>query len=140
VSEPAVNEIVSELARTQANDRTQLEQVLGAEFESSGQNDHWSFYSFELPEGPFAAGSYRLDRAGTRALLSLEPREPQELTEAALDLSPWGEVVDINVNPRIPPEGTDTLVFEVDAVRLAFQFTHHTRELRTLIVRWDAGG
>lgn len=138
MSEQAVNDIVSELARTKPQDPAQLEAVLGAKLQPSDQNEHWSFYEIELREGPFARGDYRINNAGDRALLSLTPRDPQLLTETGLDLTPWGELKNININPRIPPEGTDTFIFEIEGVQLAFQFTHHTRNLRTLSLRWES--
>lgn len=139
MSERPLNELVRQLAQTVVADLEQLEAVLGAKFQPTDRNEHWTFYEIELREGPFVKADYRVSRAGDRALLSLTPRDPVLLTEASLDLAPWGEVKNINVNPRIPPEGTDTLVFETNGVQLAFQFTHHTRNLRTLTLRWEAG-
>lgn len=136
MSGQAVNELVTELVRTPPGKPGQLEAALAARFQLTEENERWSFYQIEFPEGPFVRGDYRVSRVGERALLSLTPRDPKSLRESELDLTPWGEVQNIDVNPRIPPEGTDTLVFEVEGVRIGFQFTHHSRRLRTLSVRW----
>lgn len=136
MSGQAVNDLARELVRIPPAERQQLEAALGTEFRPSEEDEAWSSYEFDLPEGPFAQGAYRVGRAGDRARLSLVPRDPGSLLESALDLTAWGEVQNIGINPRIPPEGTDTLSFEVDSVRLGFEFTHHTRQLRTLAVRW----
>lgn len=137
MSGQSVTQLVSQLLQAKAEVREQLEELLGAQFQLADENDHWSFYKFELPEGPFAAGEYRVNRAGDRVLLSLTPRDPASLAESDIELSKWGEVRNIDISPRIPPEGTDTLVYEVNGVQLRFQFTHRSRTLRTLSLTWE---
>jgi len=112
--------------------------VLGTNLKASQENPHWRFYTFELPGGPFKGGELRLSNSGDRALLSLLPRDQQALTESDLDLTPWGQATHIDINPQIPPEGTDAYTYTVKAARLSFQFTHVSRRLRTVSIEWGA--
>lgn len=115
-----------------------LEKLLGTAPKPTQENPHWKFYQFDLPGGPFKGGELRLSTAGQRALLSLMPREQSPVVESDLDLKPWGPVRNIDINPQIPPEGTDAYIYDVQGARLAFQFTHVSRRLRTVTVEWGA--
>lgn len=114
------------------------EKLLGVALKPGQDNPHWKFYTFELAGGPFKGGELRLSVSGDRALLSLLPREEQPLKESDLDLTPWGQAVHLDINPQIPPEGTDAYRYEVSGARLSFQFTHVTRRLRTVTLEWGA--
>lgn len=136
MSGQAVREMVSALVGIEFGEPEQLAATLGGSLELTDENEHWSFYAVDLPVGPFVRGDYRVSRAGDRALLSLTPRSGEALSESQLDFTAWGELQNIDVNPRIPPEGTDTLIFETEGVQLRLQFTHQSRQLRTLSMRW----
>ena len=90
------------------------------------------------PAARSKGGELRLSTSGDRALLSLLPREGQPLTESDLDLKPWGPATYLDINPQIPPEGTDAYSYTVSGARLSFQFTHVTRRLRTVTIEWGA--
>ena len=113
-----------------------LEQQLGTTLKPTQENPHWKFYAFELAGGPFQGGEFRLSLAGDRALLSLSPRDSAPLTEAGFDLRQWGSATNVDINPQIPPEGTDAYTYAVNGTRLSFQFTHRSRRLRTVTVEW----
>jgi hypothetical protein len=114
------------------------EKLLGMTLKAGQENPHWKFYTFELPAGPFKGGELRLSTGGDRALLSLLPREEQALKESDLDLGPWGAARRIDINPQIPPEGTDAYNYTANGARLSFQFTHVSRRLRTVTLEWGA--
>ncbi len=136
MSEQAVNRIVGQLARIGALEVARFEELLATVFKRTIENPYWTGYEFELPNGPFARGEFRLDKAGDKALLSLWPRDELALAESDLDLSQWGEVRGIDVNPRIPPEGTDAYIYDVLGVQVSFQLTHHSRRLRSVALEW----
>ena len=136
MSENSLTDLVERVVSTPANDLSGFEELLGGAFHQSDENEHWIFYRAELGTGLFYSAEYRLKRTSDQALLSLTPNESNPLKESDLDLSSWGPAESVNANPHIPPEGTDTYVYVVKGVRLAFQFTHHSRRLRTLIFRW----
>ena len=113
-----------------------LEKLLGASLKATQENPHWKFYAFELAGGPLQGGEFRLSLAGDRALLSLSPRDNAPMTEADFDLRQWGSATHVDINPQIPPEGTDAYAYAVNGTRLSFQFTHVSRRLRTVTVEW----
>lgn len=113
-----------------------LEKLLGATLTLTQENPFWKFYGFELAAGPFQHGELRLSLAGDRALLSLSPRAAAPLAEADFNLRQWGPAVNVDINPQIPPEGTDAYAYAVNGTQLSFQFTHVTRRLRTITVEW----
>jgi hypothetical protein len=39
-------------------------------------------------------------------------------------------------NPRIPPEGADSEVYEKNGVQVSAQWTHTSRRLRSLVLEW----
>ncbi len=132
-----VNQLVDKLVHGGVPPVVRLEEVLDTTLKPMEENNpQWHFYQFELKNGSFKGGEFRLSQDGTRALLTLTPREEHPLKEDDLDLRPWGEVRDIDINPRIPPEGTDAYIYDVGGVRLTFQFTHNSRGLRTIAMEW----
>jgi hypothetical protein len=138
MSVEAVNTLVGQLLKPTPPDAASLEAALGAALKPAGQNNHWVNYEFELAGGPFEGGEARLGRDGARALVSFRPREAAGLMEATLDLKPYEPLVTIDVNPQIPPEGTDAYVYRPEGVKVAFQFRHNSRSLRTLVMEWGA--
>ncbi len=137
MSGETVNQMVGQLARGTL-DAARLQGLLATTFKQSNENPYWTYYEFELKNGPFARGEFRLSKEGGKALLSLMAREEPALTENDLDLSQWGEVSNIRVSPRIPPEGTDAYSYNVEGVKVSFQFTHTSRRLRSVALEWGA--
>ena len=136
MSGQAVNRIVSQFAHISAFELPQFEAAVGATFKQTEENPYWTFYEFELSDGPFARGDFRLSKAGGQALLSLWAREEPALVEADLDLRPWGEVRNIDVNPRIQPEGTYAYIYDVSGLKVSFQFTYNSKRLRSVALEW----
>ena len=139
MSGQTVNELVSQAVHT-APDIAQLQGLLATTFNRTDENPYWTFYVFELKEGPFAGGEFRQSKEGGKALLSLMARGDSPVMESDLDLSPWGEVRNINASPRIQPEGADAYVYEVEGVQTSFQFTHNSRRLRSIALEWGVTG
>jgi hypothetical protein len=133
-----VDPIVKSLVGAGIPTVTSLEKLLGTSPKPTQENPYWKFYQFELPVGPFKSGELRLSTAGDRALLSLAPDDQDAPAEADLDLRQWGAARNIDINPQIPPEGTDAYIYDAQGVKLAFQFTHHSRRLRSVTLEWGA--
>jgi len=136
MSSPQVDQLLKSILSAGVPTLPGTESLLGVAPKAGQENSHWKFYTLELPGGPFKGGELRLSTSGDRALLSLLPRDEQPLKEGDLDLSPWGQATHIDINPQIPPEGTDAYSYTVNGARLSFQFTHVTRRLRTVTVEW----
>lgn len=136
MSNDTVNPLVSQLAGS-APDVAHLQEMLATTFKQTDANPYWVFYEFELKDEAFARGEFRLGKEGAgQALLSLWAREGSPVVEDALNLGQWGEVTGFNANPRIPPEGADAYSYNVNDVRVSFQFTHASRKLRSVALEW----
>ena len=138
MSNQAVDQFVQAIVSAGTPTLSGLEKLLGTTPKLKQENPHWKFYQFELLPGPFQGGELRLSTAGDRALLSLQPREQAPVAESDLDLKPWGPLRNLDINPQIPPEGTDAYIYDVQGARLSFQFTHVSRRLRAVSIEWGA--
>jgi hypothetical protein len=131
-----VNDLVARLTQPGPLEAARFETLLGANLTAAPDNPAWSFYTFELPGGPFAGGELRLNKNKPAALLILTPREPNSLTQAQLDTAAWGPRVSFRPNPHIPPEGADTYTYQVDGVNVSAQWHSASRRLRHLVLVW----
>jgi hypothetical protein len=138
MSGQAINEIVNQLVSVSDLKLASFEKALATSLKKTGDNPMWTFFEFKLKEGPFSGGELRLGASGDTAFLTLEPRGKADVNESDLDLDPWGELQTIDINPRIPPEGADAYIFQVDGVQVAFQLTHETRRLRSVALEWGS--
>jgi hypothetical protein len=138
LSSQPVDQLLKQLASGATPTVAGLQQVLGASLKVTQENPYWKFYQFEIAGGPFKGGEFRLSAAGDRALLSLLPRDEPGLVETDFDLRQWGAARNLDINPQIPPEGTDAYIYDVQGARLSFQFTHVSRRLRSVTLEWGA--
>lgn len=134
----SINKVVDGLVGTDSLEVAHIEEALQAKLRETNKNDYWAFYEFKLSKGPFSHGEFRRSHDGTKALLSLRTEPAKAPTEKDLDLTRWGPIRGIDVNPRIRPEGTDAYIFDVEGVRVSFQLTHSSRQLRSVALEWGA--
>lgn len=133
-----INELVENLTDTAVLELAYFERVFGTSFQETNRNRFWTFYDFTPSSVDFETGELRLDKTGERALLILNPAESSSISESALDLRRWGEPSGFDVNPAIPPEGTEAYVYMIRGVKVSFQLTHASRNLLTLVLEWGA--
>lgn len=136
MSEAAIHQILESLTGLETPEAARFEELLGMSLTPVQENPSWSFFRFDLEDAPFPGGELRLSKSGDRALLILTPAEKPGIFEKDLNLAAWGEPIGIDVNPRIPPEGTDAYIYDVEGVKLSLQWTHATRRLRTVALEW----
>src|SRR5262249_15220659 len=127
---------VARLAAPGALNAARFETLLGANLTPAPDNPAWSYYTFELPGGPFAGGELRLNKNKPAALLILNPRDPPGLRESQVDTAAWGPRVSFRPNPRIPPEGVDTNIYQVNGVTVSAQWQSASRQLYNLVLEW----
>ena len=99
-------------------------------------NSHCRFFE-SGPAGIFEDVGLDLSLVGPSWLLSLKYIDAFRPLENEIDMSRYGPVVDVGINPDIPPEGTVTRSFDYKGCRLSFQFAARTKGLRAVIVRKD---
>ncbi|HLC02164.1 MAG TPA: hypothetical protein VJK02_03945 [Anaerolineales bacterium] len=132
-----VNQLVDRLVRVEPLAAESFAALLGVSLQLAEQSPFWKSYTFELPKGPFAAGELRVNAAGDGALLILEPRDPPGLGQADIDRQALGPRLGMRPDPRIPPEGIETEYFQKGGVQVATQWTHTSRRLRSLVLKWE---
>jgi hypothetical protein len=137
MSDSEINQIVGRLAGG-GPESARLQELLSTTFKQTDENPYWIFHEFELNDSPLPGGEFRRSKEGDKGLLSLRAREEPAIKEADLDLNQLGEVVNIRANPRIPPEGADTYVYNVEGVQVSFQFAHTSRRLLSVTLEWGA--
>jgi hypothetical protein len=136
MSVQTVNDLVRGLADIKPPDLARFGAALGAQFKQSDENEFWAFHQADLAGGPFASAEARLGKDGRRALVILTPREDAAVTEEELDLSGWGELKNLLANPRMPPEGSTTYVYDANGVKVSFEFMHTSERLLGVYLEW----
>jgi hypothetical protein len=135
MSDTVLNDTLKAVMELGGPDTQQMSAVLGATFNQTNENPHWMFYKANL-SAPFKSAELRMAKEGDKALLNIDFPEDTTITRSSLDLTPWGKLAGIDPNPRIPPEGADSYIYEVGKVRIAFQFTHSSERLLLVAVEW----
>jgi len=138
MSDPSINQILARLTEVEKPEAARLGELLGTTLTPVQENPGWTFYKFDLHEGPIPSGELRLSKSGDRVLLILTPAEQPGIYEKDIDMAQWGELSGIDVNPRIPPEGTDAYIYHANGVKLSFQWTHTSRRLRVIALEWGS--
>jgi len=136
MSDQTLYKFLANLTAVGTPEAAKYAELLGTTLIPVQENLSWSFFRFDLHDGLFPGGELRVSKSGGRALLILTPAEEPGVFEKDLDLSEWGEPIGIDVNPRIPPEGTDAYIYDVQGVKLSFQWTHNSRRLRNVVLEW----
>jgi hypothetical protein len=106
--------------------------VLGISLSSGESSPYWDAFT-SGPTGELLAVSLKIGRDGSWLLFfHYDPIfAPQK---DALDLSKYGPVVEVDVNPRIPPEGTESFKYNYCGSSLFFEFTTKTHRLRSVSI------
>jgi len=138
MTEDRMTNLIEGLLGTESLDLGAFEAAIGTALKKTDENPSWAFYEFDFTDQPFARGELRLAKAKPAALLSLWPDDSELIARDKLDLDRWGEVINIDVNPRIEPEGTVAYVYEVEGARLSFQFNYASETLRSVAIAWSS--
>lgn len=132
-----IDQIISRLTEAGPLEANRFAELLGTTLRPGEDNPFWRFFRFDVADGPFGGGELRLSREGDRALLILEPRNPSSLGSADVDRTKLGTPAGMLPNPRIPPEGIDTEYFQRAGAQIAVQWTHTSRRLRSVVLKWE---
>jgi hypothetical protein len=112
--------------------------VLGVPLLKAETSPYWDAYEGG-PAGSFFNVCLKIGRADATWLLFLQYEPSRAPQRDALDLRPYGPVVDVEVNPRIPPEGTQSFKYEYRGVSVFFEFTAVTQRLRSISLEYGEG-
>lgn len=137
MSAESLSKFVEGLTGISDPDLEAFAQALGGDPAPTRENPKWAMYELELDHPQLERADLRLSKAGSEALLSLWAIKEDPPSEEDLELGKWGQPVSIDINPRIPPEGTVAYVYLVNDVRVAVQMTHTSRRLRSIALEWS---
>lgn len=132
-----INQIIERLSECRPLSPERFAELLAVGMTPGAHNPYWMFFSFKLSDGAFVGGELRISAGGDRALMSLKPRDPPGLTASDVDKSTLGKRLGIVPNPHIPPEGADTESFAHEGVEIGLQWTHASRRLRSVVLKWE---
>jgi hypothetical protein len=106
--------------------------VLDVALSKGESSPYWDAFT-SGPAGELLAASLKIGRDGSWLLfLHYDPTSAPQ--KNALDLSRYGPAVEVDVNPRIPPEGTESFKYNYCGASLFFEFTTKTHRLRSVSI------
>ncbi|MGD8621907.1 MAG: hypothetical protein PVH60_08145 [Anaerolineales bacterium] len=137
MTEESLNQLLERLVQIDSPDREQLEQALDSTFVETDENSAAAIYEFKLDHGLLERGELRTANSGEWAILTLHASDETSVVEDDLDLEPWGEIVYLDVEPDIPPEGLVSYSYDSNGVLVTFFF--HAASLRFSTVKLEWG-
>lgn len=115
----------------------EVERLLAAKLPLKDENNFYTIFGTDLTTPPFSQAELRLNKADpTQGLLVLTAAPASSPQEAELNLAQYGPVASVKVNPRIPPEGTVSKVIMLGDVKVSFQLTAKSKQLRLVSLEW----
>ena len=110
--------------------------VLALTFKTERENPYWRFYETGPagPSGQFENVVLKLRRDNTAWSLVWNYVGSHAPRENELELRRYGPIVSVDVNPDIPPEGTQTYSFNHRGCKISFQFRAESRLLRLVVL------
>ena len=89
------------------------------------------------PSGVFEHVVLKISRIKLSWLVSWDSSPELAPLEHQLDLSRYGRFVNMEINPRIPPEGTVSYIYDYMGFKLFIEFTNSSRRLRGVALHKD---
>lgn len=132
-----MNELILALAAVDPPNEPAFQRALGVPLEFADERRYFIVYKAKLPDGPFEDVEIRINKEDPTGVVILQPRAGQELTQKDLDPTPFGEVHDVKIEPRVPPEGEITHVFRVGKPFLNVAFTADSGKLTWVSLDWE---
>lgn len=110
--------------------------ALGVPLIQERETPHTEIYRGE-PSGVFKEVTLKLARNRPAWLVAWDYAPAQMPHETDLDLSRYGRLVNIDIDPDIPPEGTKSLVYHYMDFKLFIGFTAKSGRLRSAALHKD---
>ena len=111
--------------------------ALGIALRSVDRTDAVESFAGAFPIGVFTDADLRVNRSSGLMFLVLKVRNDAGVDLDHVKLTRYGiHPVSVENNPRIPPEGTMSYLYDVHGVRIAFQFTALSKLLKVVSFEW----
>lgn len=133
-----MNDLVLALARVDAPNEPAFRRVLGVDLVLAEEYRAFVQYRATLAQGPFIEVEIRINKTDPTGVVSLTPRPERPIRARDVDLTAFGQLANLDVNPHVPPEGSITHVFSVGRANVMFEFTAHTDILLSVSLAWEA--
>lgn len=132
-----ITDLVLALSRIDPPNEPAITRALGSPLQLVEEYPSFIQYRAVLQDGPFREAEVRIHIDEARGLVSLLPREDAVIHEDDIDLGVLGDMVEMDVNPRIPPEGTVVYSYRPGPAAVHFQFTASSKTLYSVSVVWE---
>jgi hypothetical protein len=132
-----VTDLLLALAAIDPPNEPAITRTLGAPLQFDDDSDDYVSYHAKLESGPFAKAEVRLSTNEPAGIVSLWPAPETRVHEDDVDRTAFGDLVSLDSNPRIPPEGTVTYVHRVGKAKVNFQFRYASRVLYSASIIWE---
>ena len=114
----------------------EIERVIGVPLRETEGAGAMRYFEAALGRNAFSKIELRQNTATGLSFLVLYAQPDPAIHEDDLDMSVYGPVRDISVNPDFPPEGTYGYLYDVGGVRLRFGFTDQSKVLTVVSLEW----
>lgn len=138
VMKETVRDLIDAVVRVSPVEPQEIERALGISLARTGGLPPVEWYEGALEGVLYAKVDFRRNLETGMRLLVLSPCEECLIHEDDLDVARYGPIATIDMNPNIPPEGTQAFLKDVRGVRVSWQFTMRSRTLRCLTFEWRA--
>jgi hypothetical protein len=110
--------------------------AIGVPLSKTKENPYTEFYEV-CPVGLIEEATLKLSRTDLTWLVAWKYDANQMPREDELDLSRYGAIPKLALNPRIPPEGTFSYIYDYMGFKLFIQFTAIGKRLRGVALHKD---
>jgi hypothetical protein len=110
-----------------------LNAALGIELLPKGQNPYWQFYECQQI-GSYSQVRLNLSKDLSRWSVTWGYDVTKAPYETSLDLGGYGPMIDLRIQPNVPPEGTKSLVYRHQNNEISFEFSAKSGQLRAISV------
>ncbi len=89
------------------------------------------------PSHDLARVTLKISRVKSSWLVSWDYASEHAPSEHQVDLTRYGRLVNMEINPHIPPEGTASYIYDHMGLKLFIEFTNSSRRLRGVALHKD---
>jgi hypothetical protein len=132
-----MDDLIFALAAIDPPNEPGFTRVLGVPLQFEKERPSFVVYRASLPDGPFESAEIRINKEDPTGIVVLTPRAGQEPAQEDMDPSAYGDLQNVDVQPRVPPEGAVTHVYKLGKPTLNMSFTASSRVLRSVSLVWD---
>jgi hypothetical protein len=130
-----MNDLIAALAAVDPPNEPGYRRALGVPLAFECEETYFIVYRATLVEGPFSDALVRINKEDATGVVTLWPRAPMYREE--IDPAPFGMLEDVEIAPRVPPEGEITFVYRLGKPHLRVSFMARSNALTRISLDWE---